>query len=70
MKYIPKRRMNSWCQIVIGVAMLGCSGLGAFICLGYKIGFGKALAANVLGILIAVWVIAGAVLLGRGLNKM
>ena len=61
---------TSWSQLATGVAMLAIAVLTAFICLGNKIGFGKALAIIFLGGFISIWLIVGVVLVVRGLNKM
>lgn len=61
---------RSWNQVALGVAMLVGAALPAFICLSNKIGLGKAVGLIILSLFIAAWVIAGAILIARGLSKM
>ena len=63
-------RIGPWTQIVYGVAMLGSAGLAAFICLSNKIGLGKALGLTLLGVLFAAWLIAGVILVVRGISRL
>lgn len=61
---------SSWSQLACGVGMLDALGLIGLIYLSNEIGFGKAVAAVILGTLIAAWLIIGVVLVVRGLSKM
>lgn len=65
-----RRTRKHWSQIFGGIAMLGVAALGPTVALANAIGIGKALAAIMLGLLIAAWVITGAILIARGLSKM
>lgn len=61
---------HSWSQIVIGAAMLLGLALVVSIKLASTIGLGRAVASILGGILIAVWLVVGVVLIVRGLNRM
>lgn len=65
-----QRRTHSWSLIIVGSVMLGAIALVGIVALANTIGLGRAIAAVVLGITIAAWVIGGAALIARGLNKM
>lgn len=61
---------NSWGQIALGVFMLVGIALPVLISLANTIGLRKATMKVVIGLLIAIWVMAGVVLIVRGLNRM
>lgn len=59
-----------WYSLAAGIAMLVIVALPAFISLANTIGLGKALGKVVIGFLVSAWIIAGVILIIRGLNKM
>ena len=61
---------TSWSSLAAGVAMLLAVALPTVIMLANDIGIGRAIVKIVIGLLIALWVIVGVVLVVRGLNKM
>lgn len=63
-------RKNSWRQIILGVAMLGSLALGLIVKLANTYGTGRAITSVVGGMLLAAWILAGVVLIVRGLDKM
>lgn len=58
-----------WSQLATGVAMLVFPPFCAFVWLSNKIGLGKAFAVSGIIVIVALWLIAGAVLTIRGLKK-
>jgi len=64
------RTRRNWNQIILGLAMLLGVVIGFVICLANHNGLGKTIGSIVVVLCITAWVIAGIVLVLRGLNKM
>lgn len=63
-------RPPAWSQLVAGIAMLVAIALPVLIKMSNEIGLGKTFGTIVVGLLVAVWILVGVILIVRGLNKM
>lgn len=59
-----------WNELAAGIGMLGIIVFITFLCLGSKLGFGKAIGCIVLGVFITIWVIVGVVFIVHGISKL
>ena len=67
---IERRTIMRWQSVALGIAMLLGIVIPAFISLVNTIGLGKACGKVFTGLLVSIWVLAGVILIVRGLNKM